>query len=140
MPGRPSRRMLWPLTTYVADDLAGAGHRAADSHGEASVMRPSDRLRIAEMRWSVRSMPARLSSPNCPTLLATCSRSSGGDRPVGEQDLPAGDACFRLSTQVKHSISSKLRRVCALVQRARQVGGQRAREKLDLLVPVGGSR
>jgi len=62
----------------------------------------------------------------------------GHDCAVREQDLTARNACFRLPTQVENNLQ-KLRRVGALVQRTREVGGQSAREKLDLLVPVSGA-
>jgi hypothetical protein len=62
----------------------------------------------------------------------------GGDSAVSKQDLAARHACFRLPTKVEHYLQ-KLCGVRALVQRTRKVRGQRACEKLDLLVPVGGS-
>ena len=65
--------MLWPLTT-MSRMISPVPVTARPTRIVRPTMRP-ERLRIAETRWSVRSMPARLSSPNWPTLFATWSRS-----------------------------------------------------------------
>ena len=47
------------------------------------------RLRIAEMRWSVRSMPARLSSPNDADVVDDIGDVVLVDLAVGQDLLPA---------------------------------------------------
>ena len=63
-PGRPSIRMLLPDST-MSRMMAMVPKTARPTRQVSPTMRPA-RLRMAEMRCSVRSMPARLSSPNSP--------------------------------------------------------------------------
>ena len=73
-PGRPSRRMLFPLITRSS--MMRIVPYTARPMRQVSPTTFPRRLRMAEMRCSVRSMPARLSSPNSPTRAMTKSRSS----------------------------------------------------------------
>src|SRR5256885_4112364 len=54
---------------------------------------------------------------------------------VGEQHLASRHARLGLTAQVEHDLQ-QLSRVGALVQGAREIGGERAGEQLDLLVPA----
>ena len=67
--GPPQQQDALARLDDVANDVDRAEDGAADAAGEADD-RPS-RLRMAEMRCSVRSMPARLSSPNTPMRCTT---------------------------------------------------------------------
>src|SRR5438477_11769570 len=78
------RRPADARATQQQDALSADDH-VLDDVDRAVMARPTrqvtptiwpPRLRITEMRWSVRSMPARLLSPNDPTRLETNSRSS----------------------------------------------------------------
>ena len=67
-PGRPRIRMDFPLLARSAISAALPG--TARPTRQVSPTMPPSRLRRQLMRCSVRSMPARLSSPNSPTLRA----------------------------------------------------------------------
>ena len=60
------------------------------------------------------------------------------DRMIRKQDLATRDAGFGLPAEVQDDLQ-ELSRIDPLVESARQVGWQRAREQLDLFVPVGGA-
>src|SRR5205085_3688227 len=116
----------------VADDLAGAGDRAADTHRETcDATRP-----VANRRDAVqRPLDAR------PVVVAELAHVVGdvlevgcGHRAVREKDLATGHARLGLAAEVENDLE-QLARVGALVQRPSQVGRQRAGEELDLLVP-----
>jgi hypothetical protein len=77
--------------------------------------------------------------PELPHVVGHVLQVRGCDSAVRQQDLTARYARFRLPTEVEHDLQ-KLCRIGALVERTCKVRGQRACEKLDLLVPVGGSR
>ena len=64
-PGRPSSRMLLARLDEVADDVDRAEDGPADAAGQADDLARRG-CGSREMRCSVRSMPARLSSPKAP--------------------------------------------------------------------------
>ncbi len=68
-PGRPSSSMLCPLW-MMSSMIAIVPKTARPTRQVRPTMRPR-RLRMQEMRCSVRSMPARLSSPNSPMRATT---------------------------------------------------------------------
>ena len=67
-PGAEQQHAL-AAVDQVLNDVDRAVHRASDAAGEAD--EPPRRLRMAEMRCSVRSMPARLSASNSPMRATT---------------------------------------------------------------------
>ena len=67
--------MLFPLLHKVLYDAYGAEYGPALPGRSGPLLLPP-RLRMADMRCRVRSMPARLSSPKTPILSTTCRMSS----------------------------------------------------------------
>ena len=67
--------MIEAVENHMPEVIVIVPNTARPTRQVMPTMRPS-RLRIAEMRCSVRSMPARLSSPNAPIRSITYSRSS----------------------------------------------------------------
>ena len=73
-PGRPRSRTLCPAS-MTSRTMSTVPNTARPTRSVRPMTSPA-RLRIAEIRCSVRSIPARLSFPNVPTRLVTCSMSS----------------------------------------------------------------
>jgi len=59
-----------------------------------------------------------------------------GDGAIGKQNLATRNARLWLSTEVEHYLE-QLAWIRALVKRAREIGGQRSCQQLDLLIPPG---
>ncbi len=74
MPGRPMISSDFPVSTKSAM-ISIVPYTARPMRHVSPTILPL-RLRMAEMRWSVRSMPARLSSPNVPMWSTTYPRSA----------------------------------------------------------------
>ena len=74
MPGRPMMRMLFPDSTKST--MISIVPKTALPMRQVRPTTLPLRLRIAEMRWSVRSMPARLSSPKLPMWSTTWAMSA----------------------------------------------------------------
>ena len=122
---------------YVADDLARSGHGATHAHRETGDAPRPVAYRRDAMQRALDTGPVIV--PELTNVVRDVLQVGPGDGAVSKQDLTAWHARFGLPTKVEHYLQ-KLCRVCALVKRTRKVCGQRACEKLDLLVPVGGSR
>ena len=90
------------------------------------------RLRIAEMRCSVRSMPARLSSPNVPMWSTTCCDVALGDLAVEEHDLAVGVARLRPPAEVQDHLDERLA-VGQRVDRVDDLGRQRHQERVEVV-------
>src|SRR5512132_2572894 len=73
-PGRPRNKMLFPDST-MSRMISTVPYTARPTRSVRPTTFPA-RLRSALMRWSVRSIPARLSPPNCPMCEMTYARSS----------------------------------------------------------------
>src|SRR5216683_2877379 len=130
--GPPQQQDALAADHDVADDLAGAGHGSPDAHREAGdAARPvANRGHAVEGALDAGAVVvAELADVVGDVFEVRCR-----NRAVREQHLAPRHACFRLPAEVEHDLE-QLAGICALVQRARQVGGQRARQELDLLVP-----
>ena len=73
MPGRPMIRIDFPVSTK-SEMISIVPYTARPIRQVSPTILPL-RLRMALMRWSVRSMPARLSSPNDPMWSTTYAMS-----------------------------------------------------------------
>ncbi len=93
------------------------------------------RLRMALMRCSVRSMPARLSSPKSPTRSVTYSRSWWVTCTGVEDGLAVGEPRLGLAAEVEDDLEE----VAALLGQPLRGGGHARRKCLDeeaqLLLP-----
>src|SRR5262249_2749319 len=118
----------------VADDLAGAGDRAAHAHGQAGDAARAVAYRGDAVQRALDSGAVVLAELT--DVVGHVLEVRSRDRAVGKQHLAARDARLGLAAQVKHDLE-QLTGIGALVQRAREVGGQGPREQLDLLVPAG---
>ena len=93
----------------VANDLDRPVDRAADAQVRPTTL-PA-RLRIAEMRWSVRSMPARLSPPNWPMREITKAMSSAVTSRSREDLLAAGEARLGQASEIHDDLEKPVQRL-----------------------------
>ena len=100
------------------------------------------RLRIAEMRWSVRSMPARLSSPNDADVLDDVGDVAVGDLAVEQRDLRRRVARLGPAAQVQDDLDQRLP-VRQGMDRLHDLRRQRRQEDVEvvhgLALALGGS-
>ena len=106
-PGRPSMRIDLPLSTKSRIMLIVP--KTARPTRQVSPITSPRRLRMALIRWSVRSIPARLSPPKSPIVLIQSSRSVWVmGRSLRYSALPGNRASGRRPKSITTSISWSL--------------------------------
>ena len=101
-PGRPRMRIDFPDSTK-SSMISIVPKTARPTRQVRPTILPV-RLRMALMRWSVRSMPARLSSPNVPMWSTTYSMSASVISRSSRVDLAVREAGLGLAAEVHHDL------------------------------------